>query len=119
MNNKCKKNEILKKSYITKKGIRVKATCIEDKGNKGKGKKLFELDKNGLKKYGYDDVEHMTELQRHRALGKAIRDGNPLGIFRRLIALSVLHKNTNKKISHIFKSDADWIKTRKEYINRN
>ncbi len=121
MSTKCKKDEILKSGYTRKDGIKVKPTCIKDKGNPGKGPKLFTLEKDVLSQYGYSGVADLTERQRHIALNKALRDNgaNQLAIYRRLVALSVLHKNTSKKLSDIYKEDSEWVKTTKEYINRN
>ena len=59
----CKRGEILRKGYTRKaytradgtkvKEVRVKASCINDKGNKGKGPKLFTLRKGTLSQHGY------------------------------------------------------------------
>lgn len=115
----CPKGQIRRKSYVLKSGKRVKSKCIDDKGNLGKGKKLFDLDKNGLGKFGYDDVVNLSIRQRHIALKKALKVLKPLSVFRRLIAIATLNKNTNPKISKIFRDDAEWIKTTKEYKNRD
>lgn len=112
---KCPKGQIKRSGYSTKTGKKVKPTCIKDRGLPGKGVKLFDLDKDGLSKFGYKDVEGLTQLQRRRAIGKAIRKLKPLSVFRRLIALSTLHRNINTKLYKIFREDAEWIKTRPEY----
>ena len=53
----------------------------------------------------------LTELARHRALGKVIRAGEPpLGLFRRLNVLMILFKRTDPNLSKIFKSDRNWVK---------
>ena len=97
------KGQIKRSGYSTK---TVKPTCIKDRGLSGKGVNLFDLDKDGLSKFGYKDIEDLTQLQRRRALGKAIRKLKPLSVFRRLIALSTLHRNTNAKLYKIFREDA-------------
>jgi len=61
--------------------------------------------------FGYKDVAKMSKLARHRALARAIRGGEPpLGLFRRLNALMIFFKNSNPRLSKIFKSDRDWVK---------
>ena len=53
---KCKSGKILRKSYTTKKGIKVKASCIKDRGKKGKGPKTLPKIKTdmSLGEYGYE-----------------------------------------------------------------
>ena len=63
-----------------------------------------------LSQYGYYDIKNKSELARHRALMKAIRDGEPpLGLYRRLNALMVLTKYNQPSLSKIYKDDRDWI----------
>jgi hypothetical protein len=50
---KCNKNEILKEGYIyhrksSKKAIKVKSTCIIDKGKPGKSDKLIVIPKSDI-----------------------------------------------------------------------
>lgn len=73
----CPKGQIRRKAYVLKSGKRVKAKCIDDKGNPGKGKKLFTLDKNGLGRFGYDNVAKLSVRQRHIALKKALKTLKP------------------------------------------
>lgn len=96
----------------------VPPTCVKDTGIKGKGKQLFVLEKNVLGKYGYDKVSTLSSTKRHEALKKALKRIKPLPLFRRLNALYVVNKNTNKNLARIFAEDRDWIKTRPEYQNR-
>lgn len=68
-------------------------------------------DEGYLSKYGYQDVKDMSEIARHRALGRVIRSGEPpLGLFRRLNAMMILFKNKDPKLSKIFKSDRNWLR---------
>jgi hypothetical protein len=61
--------------------------------------------------FGYKDVAKMSKLARHRALGRAVKAGEPpLGLFRRLNALMIFFKNSNPRLSKLFKSDRDWVK---------
>lgn len=71
-----------------------------------------------LGEYGYKNVKNMTELSRHRALLKVIREGGeePLSLFRRLNALMVLFKYKDPKLSSIFKKDRDYI--RKKFVSK-
>lgn len=64
-----------------------------------------------LSDYGYVNVKEKTELARHRALSRAIRNGEPpLGLFRRLNVLMIYFKNKDKKLFKRFKEDRNWIK---------
>lgn len=61
--------------------------------------------------FGYSDVVKMSKLARHRALSRAVKAGEPpLGLFRRLNALMIFFKNSNPRLSKIFRSDRDWVK---------
>jgi hypothetical protein len=65
--------------------------------------------------HGYSGVRDKSPLARHRALARIIRSGErPLGLFRRLNVLMILFKNTDPKLSKIFKNDRDWVK--KKYM---
>ena len=73
---------------------------------------------NELSKHGYRDVKNKTVAQRHRSLKRAVTRKNSLRVFRRLLALSTLHKRTNKRLSKTFREDAKWIQTQNEYKKR-
>ena len=122
---RCSKGKILRKAYIThrnNKEIVVPATCVKDMGKPGKypNNQLAlslsaEDDEMKLGNFGYHSIETKTELQRHRALGKVLREAynnDYLPLFRKLIALSTLNKNTNPKLNKIFKQDANWLKNK-------
>ena len=74
------------------------------------------MEKDVLKPYGYENIEVMTKSARHISLKKAIKAGNPLSIYRRIIAIATLNKNKNEKLYKILREDADWIKTQPEYL---
>lgn len=137
---KCKQGEIVKsgytkgeykrKGYYRSDGTWVRPTivarsevgpsCVKDKGKKGKGKKLpVVLKKDVLKKYGYANVNDMTELSRHRALSRAVKDLNNLSLYRRLVYISTLNKNTNPLVSKKIKDDANWIKEKYGFKETN
>ena len=117
-----------KPGYIKRSGYKIsrensKDTWIPPKciksplGRSTKGKKdIVILEKGVLEKYGYENVLNLTELQRHRALKKAIKKIKPLSVYRRILAIATLNKNKDPKLSKILKNDAEWIKIQKEYI---
>lgn len=86
--------------------------------NRVKKKRLFVLEKDALKKYGYYDINNLTLSQRRRAIKRALADIEPLPLFRRLNALRVLQKNTNPNLSKKFQEDAEWLKNTSAYQNR-
>ena len=100
----------------------VPPTCVPAKGNAAvtgrKGKKLFIMEKDDLSKYGYHDVANTPDVKRHNALKKALEDIKPLPLFRKLVALSTLTKNTNPELSNTFRADAEWVKTTGAYKRR-
>lgn len=137
----CGEGQVLREGYYKKGSVRkshklssgkvigatqvsptwVPPTCIKSraKTNRSQGKKLFTLQKDVLKKYGYENIKEMTETARHTALKKALNDGTkPLALFRRLIALSVLNEHKDPVLSQLFKDDADWVQTTEEYKAR-
>ena len=126
----CKNKEIIKEgyyrnSYRKKTGSKVKGkwiepTCVKSRvGSSSKGKKLFVLEKGELGQYGYDDIKHISKMDRHKSLKKALKDIPALSIMRKLNALATLNKNQDIDAHNIFIEDRDWIKTTKEYIERN
>lgn len=93
--------------------------CTLARGKPGHGKQMFALEKDVLKPYGYEDVKNKSDLQRHRSLKRALRDGvKPLPLMRRVNALYVLNKNQDPNLASVFKADRDYIKTTDEYKRR-
>jgi len=82
-------------------------------------KHLFTLEKDDLKPFGYKHVQEMSESARHRALNKALKKIKPLSLYRKLVALAMLNKNQDPKLSKIFKKDSQYIKTTSAYKNRS
>jgi len=100
------------------KGAWVPPVCVKSI-NREKKERLFVLEPNVLKKYGYENVQQLSEQQRHKVLNKALKDGiKPLSLFRRIIALGTLTKNTNPRLSELFREDALYVKTTKQYMSR-
>lgn len=104
---KCKKGEIRRKGYTRKDGVKVKSTCIKDRGLKGKGPKLFKLRKGTLSRHGYTLDKKAAD--RRKALDKAVKAEGHLAVIRKLNALSILQKNTNPVNSRKFKYDQQWV----------
>jgi hypothetical protein len=111
---KCKKGEVVRSGYkrTSKSGkkIVVPPTCIKDVGKPGKVARSIYIEPDRLGKYGYNDLLNRSDQERHRALGDAVTAGEkPLSMFRRLVALSTLTRNTNPAMSTILRNDATWI----------
>jgi len=68
------------------------------------------LKKGDLTKYDYKNVKKLSAKVRHNALKRAVRVYGPLTLFRKLNAVYIYNKNTNKTVSRIFKRDRDWVK---------
>lgn len=129
---KCDTNQIMRtgyskkgykrQTYVRKDGTPVKPSsvkrsevapaCILDKGKAGKGYRVpVILQKNDLKKFGYGNIKNITIEQRRNALARAtMHYKKPLPIYRKLIYLSTLNKNTNPATSKKIRSDAKWLK---------
>ena len=111
----CPKNMIVRKQYMANRNgrrIKVASTCINDRGAKGKGKKLpIALEKGILKKYGYANVKYLTTHERHKRLRRANRNiRNSLSLFRKLNRLATMNKTQDPELAKIFKHDAAWVR---------
>lgn len=105
-------DKILRVSYVyTKKDgekVKVPEKYIKDRGNPGKGPKLIPpLKKGEFKKIGYD--VNKSNLSRHRALNRGVKEYTKNTMIRRLNAISTLLKNTSPKKSEIFKKDMYYV----------
>lgn len=113
---RCPNGHIVRKSYTRKtksgKTVRVPATCVKDKGRKGKTPKsqrvLPKLKKGGLGKYGYSNVKNLAAGVRRKALEKGIKKEGYAPIVRRLNVIRTYNKN-NLQLFKIFDSDMKWI----------
>lgn len=72
------------------------------------------LKKGTLTSFGYSSKIKLDD--RRKALTKAVKKLSPVTIIRKLNAVSILNKNTNPKISNIFKKDLKWIS--KKFIKK-
>jgi hypothetical protein len=43
---------------------------------------------------------------------------NPLSVYRKLIAVTVLNENKNPSLARLYKDDANYVKTTTEYKHR-
>src|SRR3990167_6660134 len=104
----CPKGMIRRNSYTTYKGVYVPSTCIEDRGNPGKGPKLLSgLKEGSLREYGYETG--LSLAQRHAALKRAVLAYSPGTVVKKLNAVAVLNKNTNPSLARIFNADKTWV----------
>lgn len=120
---KCSPEQILRKSYTTKKGVYVKPTCVKDRGNKGKSPNILPpIDKNiSLSKYGYSTFE--PQISRQKAIKKTIRNYQKnkkydkrqaaMKVMKRMVLISNYSKS-NKKVHQTLKKDIKFI--RQKYL---
>jgi len=114
MSNNCQSGQIQKVGYSyvkksSKKTVKVKPTCIEDKGNPGKGPKLITIpseDEGILGKYGYRLKD--SHQNRIKALKKAFKENSHLKILRHLNAIRTLQKS-NEKMYNKLDKDMKWL----------
>ena len=88
---------------------RVKASCIKNRGNPGKGPAVIGPLKQGdLKDAGYEHTD--SAEKRHAALSKAVGKYGRLSTLRKLNAIAVLNKNVGPTRAKIYRTDRDWVK---------
>ena len=109
---KIRRASYTRKAYTRKDGTRVrkshiKSGCIRDLGKPGKGKRLFTLKKGGLTKYGYSLKQ--TKEQRRKTLKKLHRKYGQGTLVKKLNAIRVLMKNTNKQASEMLGRDIKFV----------
>lgn len=105
----CQAGEIKRKSYTRANGTHVKATCIPDRGQPGKGPKTLPPldDKLHLSNYGYS--ASIPEESRHRALRAAIRDTRDILLVERHLNL-IRNYQAESHIKKTFGEDVDYLK---------
>jgi hypothetical protein len=115
---KCKKNEILIRSYKKKSGVRVKPHCTPDKGAKGrtplKKRVLPELKKDEFVKYGYSTK--LSASKRLSKLKRAIKDLSYASVLKRIVVLRTYNKRNPKlyaKFDCDIKALQKWRKAKK------
>jgi len=113
---KIRRASYTRKSYTRKdgtkvKGSKVKSSLIIDRGQKGKGKKLFEIkDKGFLRKEGYSLSKSVPE--RKASLRRASKEKGTLPVLRHLNAIRTLQKSN---LENFKKLDQDMKFIQKEY----
>lgn len=107
-NRTTKTGKVVHVNPTKKSPILVRASCITDRGKKGKGEdKIGPLRKGELAKFGYST--RIERKKRHSALMRAIGKYGALSVFRKLDAVAKLSANTEPDISKIFSDDRDWV----------
>lgn len=123
---KCSKGQILREGYKRKSYVKtmpngsrkripstwVAPVCIDSAtGKSSKGKKsIVILNDDELKQFGYENVKKLSVADRHKILKKAVKKIKPISLFRKLIAISTLQKNTDPKLHDIFYKDAYYVR---------
>lgn len=106
-------------AYTREDGTRVKghyrkSTTIRDTGERGRTPKnrrvLPELQRGTLGAFGYSDIKNKTAVQRHRALGKAVRSEGYAPVIRKLTAISNYNRNTNPRVRELIERDKRWMR---------
>jgi hypothetical protein len=106
-----KRGSQLYRAYPKSTSTVVQAACVKDRGLPGKGpQEITPLRKGELKKYGYSFRK--SDLIRHEALRKAVKEFGVLGVYRKLDAVAKLSVRAAPKASAIFKKDRDWVRRR-------
>jgi hypothetical protein len=99
------------KAYPRASSTVVQAACIKDQGLPGKGpQEIGPLRKGELLKYGYSYKK--SDLDRHEALRRAVKEFGVMGVYRKLDAVAKLSVRVAPRASSVFKKDRDWVKKR-------
>ena len=106
---RCKRGEILKSGYRTKRGVRVSPTCIKDRGAKGKGPKVIPQLKTGMM-MGYST--YLKQSERRKILDRLLKTTDYATVIRRLNAIRTLQKRTSPTISKKIGRDMRYLQKR-------
>lgn len=127
MSKACRKGQILRASYTTKKGKKVKAGCIKDEGLPGKGPKTLPKPRKGaltrfLPKGTVKTWTTVPQSVRRAALKKAIQQEGITPTQRHLqliLNLSANSKNpgTQKAVT-VYRKDIAWLQGLRRKQNR-
>lgn len=110
---KCPEGKILRKGYTTRRGVRVKRSCVKDRGAVGRWQTvkamigIGPLKKGHLKNLGYD-VTAPAE-SRHQALEKAVKRYGRASTIRKLNAIATYTKRTAPSRSQTYKRDMHFV----------
>jgi hypothetical protein len=142
---KCSKGQVLRRGYTRKSFNRklgkqshyrhavVAPACITKRGKStrihGEPSTKIYIDENDhfLSEFGYYDVEMKSKEERHQALHKLIHHFLPMKgematynyVIRALNARYIVNKNTNPKVSRIFKADQKAISAEYKKIKKS
>lgn len=115
---KCKKSEIVIRSYKKKSGVRVKSHCTPDKGAKGrtplKKRVLPKLKSDEFVKYGYSTK--LSASKRLSKLKRACKDLTYASVLKRIVVLRSYNKHNPKlytKFDQDVKALQKWCKSKK------
>jgi hypothetical protein len=111
----CPKGQIKRISYEykrknSKKNIKVKSSCIIDRGKPGKCPKYITMppqDFGLLTKYNYELKD--KHIDRIKTLKRAMKHENGLKVLRHLNAIRTLQKSNEKNFNKLNK-DVEWLK---------
>lgn len=97
----------------TVKASRVPAGRISDRGAPGRwadknGEGIGKLKPGGLSKFGYTSRKRSDV--RHRSLRRSVHSTGALKTFRRLNAVAIYTKRTDKDASRKYTADRNWVK---------
>lgn len=102
-----------RKAYTREDGTHVKATHvppatfkIRDRGAKGRGKKIFKIEKGRMQGYSTS----MPERTRHEKLDRLIEKHGAATVWHMLNAQVVLRKNTPGHAKTVFKEDREYVR---------
>lgn len=103
----CKKGEVPRRGYRRKDGVRVKGTCVPDKGAPGKtpAAKRF-LPEMGPRPLG-GWKEKMAASERHSILRKQVERKGCVHVIRDLVALA--NVTTDRGTETKMRADAQWL----------
>lgn len=88
----------------------VESRCVKNLGKPGKGPQAIgPLRKGELAKHGYSF--RAGETTRRRALRHAAAEFGPLGVYRKLNAVSKLMERTVPEASKVFEKDRNWVRS--------
>ena len=113
---KCPSGTIRRKAYSAvrnKKTIRVRSTCVKDRGAPGRWQTIKgilgigKLKTGDLKTLGYDPMEPV-EL-RHWAVERAVRRYGPKSTLQKLNAIATYTKRTNPSRSKTYRTDKNYV----------
>lgn len=109
----CPVGKIRRRGYTTRRGVRVKSSCIKDRGASGRWQSVRRmmgigpLHKGDLKSLGYDATAPAAE--RHAALDKVVSRYGKVSALRKVNAIATYTKRTVPSRSRTYKTDAHYI----------